>query len=170
MAASLRQIQKYLDDIQPVNPLIVLDEVERIEIQTMAMIRMIANDRPDTAHHCTLILAGADSFVQQKLRLHVNEPLRQRITVYARLRTLDRKHTGNYIQHYLDQAGAPSELFDPPAVQLIHELANGIPRLINTLAETAMDIAAEQHRRCVDLEHVRQAAEWALLPQPAKPE
>jgi general secretion pathway protein A len=165
MAVTLRQIHKHLNDIQPVTPVIILDEVERLEVETMRMVRLIANDRPDTAHHCTLILAGTESFVQQKLCLHVNEPLRQRITLYARLRPLDQRCTGEYINHHLSQAGVTAELFEVPAVQLIHELSNGVPRLINTLAESALDIAAEQQQRTVSLDHVQHAAEWALPPQ-----
>jgi type II secretory pathway predicted ATPase ExeA len=34
-------------------------------------------------------------------------------------------------------------VFEPAAGELIHELANGMPRLINTLAEAALDQAAE---------------------------
>ena len=165
MAVTLRQIHKHLNDIQPVNPVIILDEVERLEVETMRMVRLIANDRSDTAHHCTLILAGTESFVQRKLVLHVTGPLRQRITLYARLHPLDQRCTGEYINHHLSQAGVTAELFETPAVQLIHELANGVLRLINTLAESALDIAAEQQQRTVSLDHVQHAAEWALPPQ-----
>lgn len=166
MSAALRNIHKHLRDIQPINPVLVLDEVEYLEVETLRMIRLIANDRADTNHHCTLILAGTDNFVQQKLCLQINEPLRQRITLYARLRPLQQHAAAEYIAHHLKHAGVTDELFDASALQLIHELSHGLPRMINTLAESALDIAASGQQRTVVLEHVQQAAEWVLPPQP----
>jgi general secretion pathway protein A len=165
MVATINALQKYLHDIQPINPVILVDEVEHMDVETTHIIRLIANDRQDTAFHCTLILTGADSFIEQRLRLHINEPLRQRITLYLRLQPLDKHHIKPYIDHYLSHAGV-SELFEPQAIQLIHELTNGIPRIINTLAEAAMDIAAEHNHRTITLDYVHEAAASALPPQP----
>ncbi len=165
MAALINAIQKHLHDIQPVNPVIIVDEVERMDVETTHIIRLIANDRQDTTFHSTLILAGDNSFVEQKLRLHINEPLRQRITLYVRLQPLDYHHTKLYIDHCLSYVGA-SELFDVQAIELIHELTNGVPRIINTLAEAAIDLAAQYNLRTVTLDHVHEAAASALPPQP----
>jgi type II secretory pathway predicted ATPase ExeA len=165
MAATISAIQKHLHDIQPVNPVIIIDEIERMDVETTHIIRLIANDRQDTIFHSTLILAGDDSFVEQKLRLHINEPLRQRITLYVRLQPLDLHHTELYVEHSLSDAGA-SQLFEKQAIQLIHELTNGVLRIINTLAEAAIDLAAEHNLRTVTLDHVHQAAASVLPPQP----
>jgi general secretion pathway protein A len=165
MAGTISAIQKHLHDIQPINPVIILDEIERMDVETTHIIRLIANDRQDTTFHATLILAGDDSFVGQKLRLHINEPLRQRITLYVRLQPLDHHHTKLYINHCLSYVGA-SELFEMQAIGLIHELTNGVPRIINTLAEAAIDLAAEHNLRTVTLDHVHEAAASALPPQP----
>ena len=164
MASTIRAIQKHLHDIQPINPVIIIDEIERMDIDTTHIMRLILNDRADTSFHSTLILAGDDSFVEQKLRLHINQPLRQRITLYVKLRPFDHHHTQLYIEHCLRNVGV-SELFEVQAIQLIHELTNGVPRIINTLAETAIDLAAEHNQRTVTLDHVHEAAASALPPQ-----
>ena len=168
IAATLRVIQQHLHSIQPVNPVIVLDEVQRLETNTAHLIRSLLHDRADTAHHCTLIMAGTDSFVEQKLRLQVHEALRQRITLYVKLPPLCPDSTGAYIAHHLHSAGSRNDIFEPAAVQLIHELVNGVPRLISVLAETAKDQAAEQQHQTVTLEHVQAAAEIVLPPQIAQ--
>jgi type II secretory pathway predicted ATPase ExeA len=168
IAATLRAVQRHLHSIQPVNPVIVLDEVERLETHTAHLLRALLHDRADTAHHCTLIMAGTDSFAEQKLRLQVHEALRQRITLYVRLPALEPEHTAAYIAHHLDSAGSRNDLFEPPALQLIHELANGVPRLVSVLAEAAMDYAAGQQHQTVTLEHVRAAAEIVLPPEIAQ--
>ena len=165
ISAALCAIQKHLHGIQPVTPLIILDEVEQLETHTARLVRCLLNDRADTAHHCALIMAGDHSFVEQKLRLEVHEALRQRITLYLRLPPLSREHCEPYIDHHLRNAGCAKELFEPPAVQLIHELVNGRLRLINTLAEAAMDHAAENHHQTIGLQQVEAAAETVLPPQ-----
>ena len=168
IAAGLRAVRQHLHSLQPVNPVIVLDEAERIETGTAHLIRCLLHDRADTAHHCTLILVGSDSLVDQKLPLQVHEPLRQRITLYLRLAPLDREHTAEYIAHHLRGAGCRKDLFEPPAIELIHDLADGLPRLIGTLARAAMDNAASDRRPTVALEHVHAAAETVLPPRTAR--
>lgn len=164
-AAVLRQIRRHFAEIQPINPVVVLDEAERLETETLRMLRQILNDRADTAHHCTLILAGTDSFVRRTLRLRVHEPLRQRITLYARVDPLAPNAVGDYLGHCLKQAGLAPDLFEPAAVRLLTELADGVPRLLNNLADAAMDLAADEQSRIVQLDHVRRAAAWTLPPQ-----
>jgi len=164
ITGTLRILQEHLHAVQPVNPVVVLDEVQELETATVHMLRSLLNDRPDTAQHCTFIMAGADSFLDQKLRLQVHEPLRQRITLYVRLAPLDAEHTGHYIAHHLGSAGSRSDIFEPPAVKLIHELVNGVPRSVSVLAEAAMDCAADRQHRTVTLEHVNEAAETVLPP------
>ena len=164
MAGNISAIQKYLHDIQPINPVIIIDEIERMDVETTHIIRLITNDRQDTTFHSTLILAGDDSFVDQKLRLHINQPLRQRITLFLRLQPFNHPHTKLYIEHCLKDRGA-GELFQGQAIQLIHELSNGVPRIINTLAEAAIDLAAEYDSRTVTLDHIHEVAESALPPQ-----
>jgi len=56
LAANLHAIQKHLHSIQPLNPLIVLDEVQRLETNTAHLIRSLLHDRADTTHHCTVII------------------------------------------------------------------------------------------------------------------
>ena len=85
-----------------------------------------------------------------------------------RLPSLSREHTDAYIGHHLRSAGCGNDIFEPPARQLIHELVNGLPRLINTLAEVAMDEAAGGQHRTVTLEHVHAAAKTVLPPQIAQ--
>ena len=168
ISACLRTIQQHLHTMQPVNPVIVLDEVEQLETNTSHLLRCLLHDRSDTSHHCTVILAGAESFIEQTLRLQVHEPLRQRITLYLKLQGLDAAATAAYITHHLHSAGSRNELFEVPAVQLIHELSNGLPRIIGTLAEAAMDSAATARRQTVTLDDVHAVAENVLPPHLAQ--
>jgi len=165
LAVGLRAIDHHLHRLHPVTAVILLDEVQQLQINTAHLLRVLLHDRADTAHHCALIMVGADSFVDQTLRLQIHEALRQRITLYVRLAPLSREHTAAYLAHHLRSAGSRTEIFEPAATELIHELASGRLRLINALAEAAMDQAAEQRHQTVTLDHVHAAAELTLPPQ-----
>jgi type II secretory pathway predicted ATPase ExeA len=166
IATTLNAIHQHLHDLQPANPLLVLDEIDRLEARTTHIVRLVAHHRADTAYHTTLILIGHDSFIDDRLCLQDLEPLRQRITLYCRLQPFGPAHTQAYIEHCLCEAGRAGAVFDEPALQLIHERTGGLARVINTLAGTAMDIAAEQRSQLVGLDHVQEAADTALPPQP----
>ena len=65
--------------------------------------------------------------------------LRQRARLRQRLEPLSEEDTHNYIRHRLEVAGGDVEaLFTSEAIEEIHRLCFGIPRLINTLCDTAM--------------------------------
>src|SRR5207302_1126879 len=65
-------------------------------------------------------------------------PLRQRIGMRYSLGPLALEETLCYIEHRLRIAGASRNPFSRSAMEQIHALSGGIPRLINTLATTAL--------------------------------
>lgn len=68
-----------------------------------------------------------------------NRQLDQRVVTRVRLLPLERGESGDYLAHRLQTAGGESaDLFLPRAVDAIHDLSGGIPRLVNLLAERAL--------------------------------
>jgi pSer/pThr/pTyr-binding forkhead associated (FHA) protein len=81
--------------------------------------------------------------------------LRQRARLRQRLEALTEDETFSYIHHRLEVAGGDSEaLFEPDAVREIHRLAFGIPRLVNTLCDTALMSAMVDEQRQVTVDTV----------------
>ena len=156
-------IQQRIREIQPVNPVIVFDEMQNATPSAMDTIRLLANDNFDSGSKITCILIGTNEFFA-KLRLAINESLRQRITLFCQLRQLDRTAVGNYIEHCLSHVGAEHQIFAPAAIQLIFELSGGSIRLVKQLAINAMTVASAVESANVSLDHVQQAAEYTLLP------
>ena len=159
----LRRIQTRIQDIQPVNPILILDEVQKITHKTVEVIRLMANFNFDGRNLFSVIMAGTDEFIEL-LRMRINEPLRQRVTLYVRLEAFTREHTEGYIQHHFQEAGVHHQIITKQAVNLIHDTTSGIPRLINSLALTAAHAAGDSQAKVIDIEHVRSAAELVALP------
>ena len=156
-------IQQRIHDIQPVNPVIVFDEMQNATPRSMDLIRMLANDHFDPANTLSCILIGTSEFFD-KLRLAINESLRQRITCFHVIEELDESATADYIEYCLAQAGAEHMIIEPPALKLIYDLSGGTLRVTNKLAAAAMAHASQQESSTVLLDHVEAAKEQVKLP------
>ena len=65
--------------------------------------------------------------------------LRQRITVSANLEPLGRQEIGKYIAHRIAVAGGSGMLmFDDAAIDEIYNYSEGVPRIINVLADKVL--------------------------------
>jgi hypothetical protein len=84
--------------------------------------------------------------------------LAQRIRLRFHLTPLSKSDTTAYIQHRLEVSGSQGrDIFDPDTLPLIYRYTGGIPRLINTLCDTAMMAAFGRDHDVVKLEDVRSA-------------
>jgi general secretion pathway protein A len=159
----LTAIQQRIDDLQPINPVIVFDEMQNATSKCMDLIRMLANDHFDPTNTLSCIMIGTSEFFD-KLRLTINESLRERITSFHVVDPLDETASADYVRYCLAQAGAEQPIFDPPALKLIYDLSGGVLRVINKVAAAAMIYASEQQSSEVILEHVHAVKEQVKLP------
>lgn len=116
---------------------LIIDEAQNLGIETLEELRMLSNINADKDQVLQLILVG-----QPELRLMLKSPnltqFAQRVSVDYYLRPFEREQSIAYIAHRLSCAGGDSSLIDPAACDLIHRYARGVPRLINTLCDTAL--------------------------------
>lgn len=86
---------------------------------------------------------------QTELEKKLSDPrvrqFRQRISVWCKTQPLTSEQTPIYISERLRIAGANQPLFSPAAMEMVHSIAKGIPRVINMICEHALICAyAEQ--------------------------
>lgn len=162
---TIRAIQQRITDIQPVNPVIVLDEMQNATTKVMDAVRFLANDNFDSGNKLSVILIGTSEFFD-KLRLAINESLRQRITWFHRIQELSRDGTADYINHCMKAVGVEHDVFETSAMQLIYDLSRGSIRIINKLALTAMSIASDAESSTILLDHVQAAKDQCMLMAP----
>jgi len=67
-----------------------------------------------------------------------------------------------YLKHRLHVAGCESEVFDSQAIKQLWKLSNGVPRLINVIADRALLGAYAQSLQTVSVQTVKQAASEVL--------
>lgn len=120
------------------NVVVFLDEAQDFEPEVLEQLRLLSNLETDRHKLMQLVLVG-----QPELKARLREPnlrqLRQRILVRCELRALTIEEVGRYLAFRLQVAGAPDPwLFDEPAAHLVHRHAEGIPRVINAIADHAL--------------------------------
>ncbi|MGD9874894.1 MAG: ExeA family protein [Kiritimatiellia bacterium] len=120
------------------NVALIIDEAQDLEPEVMEQIRLLNNLETDQHKLMQIVLVGQPE-LEEKLSRNELRQLRQRITVKAHLSALSEEETGEYIAHRLQVAGAQGRLsFDRAAVRQIHKVAQGTPRVVNTIADRAM--------------------------------
>ena len=160
----LNSIQEEIKEIFPVNPILILDEIQKISHEALETIRLLTNINFDDKNYFSVIMAGTDDFIHQ-LKLRINEPLLQRITLYSHLTPLSREETGEYINYHIRDAGVQSELFSHQVLSHIYNITSGIPRLISSLTFASIDIAARQKTTIITLEHINEAETMVMPPK-----
>jgi len=118
--------------------LLVVDEAQNLTPKAVEELRMLSNFQLGDQALLQSFLIG-----QPELRVMMQSPqmqqLRQRVIASYHLGPLDKIETKAYIEHRLNHVGWNNDpRFDPACFELIHSLAGGIPRRINTLCNRLM--------------------------------
>jgi general secretion pathway protein A len=135
---------------------IVIDEAQNLDTTVLEEIRMLSDVGPGAGRVVSIILSG-----QPELNATLDSPglvqLAQRTRLRFHLKALSEEETGKYIEHRLNVAGAERQVFDPAVFPLVFRYTGGVPRLINTLCDTAMLVAFGEERDSVGLEEMKEA-------------
>jgi general secretion pathway protein A len=139
--------------------LLIVDEAQNLTMRVLEEIRMLSGVETTKEKVLRIILAGQPELAD-KLDNPQLEQLTQRVRLRFHLQTLSESETRGYIQHRLEVAGAGDRaLFDPDTYAAIYRYCGGVPRLINTLCDTAMMAAGTNDRETVTLADINSAVE-----------
>jgi len=155
---SIRQGWQQLDRLWPV---LVLDEAQNLSATALEEVRLLTCERRDTQPPFSLLLVG-DEQLLPRLQMGINAPLLARLSFCLRLAPWTSQELSGYVQARLEQVGIHANPFDAAALQLLVQAGNGLPRLLNHLAQRALEEAAAQNSRTITAAHVQRALE--LLP------
>jgi type II secretory pathway predicted ATPase ExeA/pSer/pThr/pTyr-binding forkhead associated (FHA) protein len=156
--------------------LLIVDEAQNLSLRVLEEIRMLSGVETTKEKVLRIILAGQPE-LNHKLDAPALEQLAQRVRLRFHLQNLTESETQSYIQHRLDVAGAGDrELFAPETFPVIFSYSGGVPRLINTLCDTAMMAAYTADRGVVTSADIASALEelqwskYAVRPHRYRPE
>lgn len=119
-------------------------------------LKMIFNFEMDSRDRAAVLLAGLPS-LNHTLQLGIHEPLRQRITMNYNMDGFSKDESKEYIQAKLRGVRCTRQVFDENALEALANAANGVPRLLNKLANSCLLIAGSKNCDTVDSEIVMQA-------------
>ncbi|HEV3182108.1 MAG TPA: AAA family ATPase [Steroidobacteraceae bacterium] len=144
--------------------LLIVDEAQNLSMRVLEEIRMLSGVETTKEKVLRIILAGQPE-LNRKLDDPALEQLTQRVRLRFHLQNLTEAETRSYIQHRLDVAGAGDrELFTADTFPVVFRYTGGVPRLVNTLCDTAMMAAYTADRGVVTRADIASAVEelqWA---------
>ena len=124
---------------------LVIDEAQDLSKSLLEQVRLLSNLETDNQKLIQIILIGQPE-LREKLQHPSLRQLRQRITVRYHLGSLNSEETRRYLEHRIAVAGGQGiPYFEPGAVKRIQSYSNGIPRMVNALADKAL-LAGYVHR------------------------
>jgi type II secretory pathway predicted ATPase ExeA len=119
-------------------PVLMIDEAQLIPHKaTFDEIRLLTNFQLDDQNLLSVILIGQPE-LGRRLERPAYSALRQRVGMQYALGPLPLEETRAYVEHRIGVAGGTANPFDQSAIEELHRVTGGIPRLINTVATTAL--------------------------------
>jgi len=156
----VEQIQAKLIELyeQKREPALIIDEAQLIPTKsTLDQIRLLTNFQLDDQNLLSVLLIGQPE-LETRLQRPAYAPLRQRIGIRFHLGPLSLQETIAYIEHRVRFAGGKVNPFTRQAMEEIYTRSGGIPRLINTLATTALLDAFGEDAPSIDPARIASAA------------
>jgi general secretion pathway protein A len=136
---------------------VVIDEAQNLDDSVLELVRMLSNFETSREKLIQIILSG-----QPQLAEKIGSPdlvqLRQRVSIFARLKPFSREDTQLYIDHRMRTAGYEFEapLFTTGALAMIAQYSEGIPRNINNLCFNSLSLGCALKRKTIDADIVRE--------------
>jgi general secretion pathway protein A len=151
-------LRAYADGLRVV---LIVDEAQNLPPGALEQVRLLTNLETDTQKLLQIVLIG-----QPELRDALSKPelrqLAQRITARFHLTPLSENETGEYLRHRFRIAGGRHFPLTAAAVRRVHKHANGIPRLVNVIAERALLAGYARDASTIDPKLVDAAAREVL--------
>src|SRR5262245_30012815 len=145
---------------------LIIDEAQNLPLAVLEQIRILSNLETDKEKLLQIILVGQLE-LQGQLRSPALRQLDQRVSIRYELKPLDRESAGAYVSHRLAVAGGSASVtFTAKALDRVHRLSGGIPRLINLICDRALLSGFSLRTNRITPEMVEHAAE-SLDVQPA---
>jgi type II secretory pathway predicted ATPase ExeA len=138
---------------------LVVDEAQNLTKKVLEEVRMISGIETHKEKVLRIILAG-----QPELRDTLHSPSMKQLVQRVRLRfhigPLDRRETREYVERRLSVGGRKNaDLFADDCFDVVYRFSGGVPRLINTLCDTALLCTFADEKTLVEAVDIISAAE-----------
>jgi general secretion pathway protein A len=154
-------------DLQSEGLLLIVDEAQTLSLKLLEEIRLLTNVMRNGLPRVRLVLCGSLK-LEDNLCHPQMESLNQRIATRCFLTPLSMEETAQYVAHKLELSGVShSSVITRDALDAIYRGSDGIPRLIDRLADQSLLLATQERQRPVSAALVGKA--WGMLQQLPNP-
>src|SRR5687768_1873288 len=178
-------LQRFLTSLAPLGgrAVVIIDEAQHLHPVLLEQLRLWSNLDGDGPPLLQVVLSGQPELDALLARPEMRQ-VRQRVSRRCELTGLERSEVAEYIDHRLSVARGPDSQQEPgpagvltqgdfwrvrfsaSAVRTVAALSEGVPRVVNLLADRALEVGCERQARTIDTRIVREAARRLNL-QPA---
>ena len=141
---------------------VVIDEAQNLSPEALEQVRLLTNLETSKEKLLQIVLLGQPE-LRDLLQRRTLRQLAQRITARYHLSPLGPKDTHLYIRHRMQVAGAQRNPFRRNAMNALYKRSQGIPRLINIIADRSLIAAFAKERTDVTAAMVHEAANEVQL-------
>lgn len=136
---------------------LIVDEAQNLSKKVLEEVRLMSGIETHKEKVLRIILSGQPELKETLDSLKLKQ-LVQRVRLRFHIGPLDRRDMQKYIDHRLAVAGrTPNDLFDDDSYNIIYRYTGGVPRLINTLCDTALLCAFADESNSVSAEDILSA-------------
>ena len=141
---------------------VVIDEAQNLSPEALEQVRLLTNLETSKEKLLQIVLLGQPE-LRELLQRRTLRQLAQRITARYHLSPLGPKETHLYVRHRMQVAGAQRNPFRRSAMNVLYQRSQGIPRLINIIADRSLIAAFAKERMDVTAAMVHEAANEVQL-------
>jgi general secretion pathway protein A len=167
----IRTLHDFLLSLVPIqgSAVLIIDEAQHLSAEVLEEIRILSNLETNDQKLLQVMLVGQLNLLEMlddaKLR-----QLDQRISIRCLLKPLNRDDVEAYITHRLRVAGGLMVTFTHQALDAVHEITGGVPRVINLVCDRALMAASEAKTDIISEEFIRQGATALGIAPAPRPE
>jgi general secretion pathway protein A len=149
--------------------LLIIDEAQNLSSDMLEEIRLLSNLETPASKLIQIMLVGQPE-LEEKLARNELRQLRQRIVLRFRLRPFEADETEHYVQERLRLAGYTGKgLFKRGAVDRVHAVSGGVPRLINVVCDGALLLGYGRRQNLIEASAIDEVArDLALMERPTR--
>ena len=138
--------------------LLIVDEAQRLPTELLEEIRLLLNLETPREKLLQIIVSGQPELSEILGRPELRQ-LKQRVSTICKLRALSLDELKEYLHHRLTQAGLPSQtLFPEESIKVIYDYTQGIPRLVNSLCNGALQTGFGMQSQNITVSIIEEAA------------
>jgi hypothetical protein len=139
--------------------ILIVDEAQNLSTKVLEEIRLLSGIETSKEKVLRIILAGQPE-LKEKLDSPKLKQLTQRVRLRFHLGTLDQRDMRAYIEHRIKVAGHEEPgLFADDAFPAIYRYSGGVPRLINTICDSALLVGFAAEKEQLTAEDIEATAE-----------